>query len=145
MVFSYSIGTSVGALIINPLLKFFPNKAHATTVFLLFLESCCLSSVFLIEKDPKNLGAFIVLFGFASVLLISPASRSASTEVAERVENDRENYLIVNFMRVIRELISALSIILIGQLIEIDAKNFLYILIANAFISAILHLVRRIK
>ena len=145
MVFSYSIGTSIGALIINPLLKFFPEKASPATVFLLFIECCCLFSVFLIEKDKENLGAFITLFGFASILLISPASRSASTEVAERVENDRENYLVVNFMRVVRELISALSIILIGQMIEIEAMYFLYILVGNALISAILNLIRRVK
>ena len=79
MVFSYSIGTSVGALIINPLLKIFPSKASPATVFLLSFECCCLFSVYLIDKEKLNLGAFITLFGLASVLLISPASRSAST------------------------------------------------------------------
>ena len=145
ILFSYSIGTSMGALIINPILKIFPEKAHATTVFLLFMESCCLCSVYFIERDKQNLGIFIILFGLASIMLISPSSRSISTEVVERAENDRENYLVVNFMRVVRELISALLTIMIGQLIEIEITYFLYILIGNAFISALLHLIRRVK
>ena len=81
----------------------------------------------------------------AAVLLISPFSRSSSTEVAERVESDRENYLVLNFTRVVRELVSALSIVFIGQMMEIKLVNFLYILTGNAFFSAILHVIRRIK
>ena len=102
MVFSYSIGTSLGSLTINPLLKFFPKIASPTTIILLMLECTCFLIVYFVEKDIENLGAFIALFGLASVFLISPYSRSASTEVGDRVENDKENYLVINFMRVVR-------------------------------------------
>ena len=48
-------------------------------------------------------------------------------------------------MRVVRELVSALSMVFIGQMMEIDIINFIYILTGNAFLSAFLHIVRRIK
>ena len=102
MVFSYSVGTSLGSLTINPLLKYFPRIASVATVILLTLECTCFLIVYFIEKIEEHLGAFIALFGLASVFLISPYSRSASTEVGDRVENDKENYLVINFMRVVR-------------------------------------------
>ena len=102
MVFSYSIGTSIGSLTINPLLKFYPGAAPIATIFLLLFECCCFLAVYFIERDHESLGVFVALYGIAAICLISPYSRSASTEVGERVENDRENYLVINFMRVVR-------------------------------------------
>ena len=89
MLFTYSIGNSVGALLINPVLKCFPSIAPIATVIFLLLESGCFVAVYFVEKTIDNLGIFIVLFGLAAVFLISPYSRSSSTEVAERVESDR--------------------------------------------------------
>ena len=145
ILFTYSIGNSIGSLTINPLLKCFPNIASTATVIFLTLECGCLVGVLFIERKVENLGLFIVLFGLASILLISPFSRSVSTEVAERVESDRENYLVLNFMRVIRELVSALTIVFIGQMMELDLLNFLYIYVGNAFLSLLIHTIRRIK
>ena len=145
ILFTYSIGNSFGALTINPILKCFPNVVPVATIYLLVLECCCLLSVLFIELTIENFAIFIVLFGLAAILLIAPFSRSVSTEVAERVTSDRENYLVLNFMRVIRELVAALTIFFIGQMMEHNIMNFLYIYIGNAFLSAIIHIGRRIK
>ena len=50
MVFSYSVGTSLGSLTINPLLKCFPSIASVATVVLLVLECACFLTVYLIDK-----------------------------------------------------------------------------------------------
>ena len=89
IVFSYSVGTSVGSLTINPLLKCYPELKNAATIILLFLESICLSIIFFVDIKEENLGIFIILFAFIAIFLIAPYSRSGSTEVAERVENDK--------------------------------------------------------
>ena len=48
-------------------------------------------------------------------------------------------------MRIVRELLAALTMIIIGQLMEIDPKNYLYVLMVNPIITLFLHILRRIK
>ena len=48
-------------------------------------------------------------------------------------------------MRIVRELLAALTMIIIGQLMEIDPKNYLYVLMINPIITLFLHILRRIK
>ena len=144
IVFSYSVGTCLGSLLINPLLRCFPKAASVITIILLILEFCCLFVVYFIDKEEENLRYFILLFGLVAVFFISPFSRSASSEVTDRTENERENYLVINSM-VVRELLAALFFLLIGNLMEMGTINFLYILMGNALISIILHIIRRIK
>ena len=44
--------------------------------------------------------------------------RSASVEINARVENPREKYLVSNFMRIVREVLTGLTLLTIGVLME---------------------------
>ena len=48
-------------------------------------------------------------------------------------------------MRVLREIIAAITMVMIGQLMEIDPNNLLYVLMINPIIAMLLHVARRIK
>ena len=99
---------------------------------------------FFIPREEENLGYFIVLYGMAAVFLISPFSRSASSEVTCRVNDDRENYLVINSM-VVREIVAALFFIFIGNMMELSTINFMYIFLGNVLLSIIIHVFRRVK
>ena len=63
----------------------------------------------------------------------------------------RENYLVVNSLKLIREILSALYMLLIGlcmkhsiKIINVDPRSFLYFVFANGFFALFFHIWRRI-
>ena len=86
----------------------------------------------------------MILLGFGSFFSIFPYSRATTNEFTERVESEREKYLIMNFIRLVRELITAATLLLLGVLMKIEIKAFLYVIIVNVGLSIIFHLMRRI-
>ena len=79
-------------------------------------------------------------------------SKIATTETAEKVSTLREKYIILNFIRLVRELLSAGIMALCGFSIQkgkniynSDINNFNYILMGNLLLIMIMHFLRRIK
>ena len=59
-----------------------------------------------------------MLIGLGSMFWVALQLRSASVEINARVENPREKYLVSNFMRIVREILTGLTLLLIGVLMK---------------------------
>ena len=156
--------TSLGffVTIMYPLMQIFGSLAHEkfillnvvsiptlTTIQLMINFTIYFFACFLDEKSSL----YLVLIGLSGFLVGGPYCRTAGSEATELVDGDaRKKYLLVNFMKMARELLSGLSMLLIGFCIEIskklgnlDLKSFIYILMLNTLIMCFLHILRRIS
>ena len=84
------------------------------------IGSSCLSFVgmLFLRKDEGEISIYILLIGLGSLLWITPYLRSLSVEVAGRTDNPRERYLVTNFMRVVREVLTGVTFVAVGILME---------------------------
>ena len=60
----------------------------------------------------------MVLLGFGCFVWIVPCMRELSTEVTARTENPRETYLVTNFMISTREVLTGITLFVIGVSME---------------------------
>ena len=72
----------------------------------------------LLGNDESEIPIYIVLLGLGSLFEVAPFQRSMSVEVVARTETSREKYLVTNFMRVIREILTGITFVVIGILME---------------------------
>ena len=76
------------------------------------------------------------------MLWICPFTRLPQTDVLERVQSQKEKYLAVNSMRMGSEILSSGYTLLIGFIMELNPRNFLYYLAINSAIGFVLHVAR---
>ena len=62
---------------------------------------------------------------------IVPYARIAQNDILERIISPKEKYLALNSMRMCNEILSALFMLMIGSVMELDIKNFLYVFTIN--------------
>ena len=138
----YPLGAAVGSFTTSPLVNLFPTYAPLTTSVLLFLVCLLYNMFWLFELQEENLAIFAVLTGLASMLWICPFTRLPQTDVLERVQSQKEKYLAVNSMRMGSEILSSGYTLLIGFIMELNPRNFLYYLAINSAIGFVLHVAR---
>ena len=142
---SYPIGVAIGSFSTSPLINYFSNYANLITTFILFLECICAGIFWFIDLKEENLIIFVVLLGLASVFWIGPYTRLAQGDVIDRVKSSKEKYLAVNSMRMGTEILSAIYTLIIGFIMEMNPRNFLFFLTINPVIGLILHIIRIVR
>ena len=76
---------------------------------------------------------------------IVPYARIAQNDILERIISPKEKYLALNSMRMCNEILSALFMLMIGSVMELDIKNFLYVFTINPLVCLGFHLIRRLR
>ena len=72
---------------INPLLRKAEKYVIVLTLVLLFVSTVCLICVLLLEMSNENIAGLMTLLGFSYMFFVTPFSRGASTDVAEKCAN----------------------------------------------------------
>lgn len=109
------IFTGLGSLFFNFLVNkcCLPSNSVVTSIlmvlhFLAFLAMCFLGT------DPEDVFLYFVLLAIGSAFLALPYSKVCSTEISDRVQNSKENYIAVNGMRIFREVHVAVALFLVS-------------------------------
>ena len=123
---TFPVATALGSLVINPLLSDQRDHTGRRTIGLVIMEYLCFLSCLFIEVDEKNLLYFIVFFGLGFIFYMVPYSKSTTTEVSERLQNGKEQYLMINFMRIMRGILTTFSLFGAGFIMNIGNIYNLY-------------------
>ena len=118
IVSAFPFCTILGILVCQPLFGRFPDHSGAVGCILVALSFLLFLSMLLLGKDESEIPIYMVLLGLGSFLWIAPYQREMSTEIISRTENPREKYLITNFMRTTREILTGVTVVVIGVLME---------------------------
>ena len=118
IVSAFPICVVLGTLICQPLIDKFPTRTNIITVILIALNFLSFFGMAFLGSDQSEIPIYMVLLGFGSFVWIVPYLRTFSIDVSQRIENPREKYLVSNFMRTARELLTGVSLFLIGLLME---------------------------
>ena len=86
-----------------------------------------------------------MMVGLASMFWIVPFARIAQNDILSRIANPKEKYLAVNSMRMCNEILNALFMLMLGSVMELDIKNFLYVFTINPLVCLGFHLIRRLR
>ena len=80
-----------------------------------------LVSVLLVEKDNQSFVIFFIQFLIMNVVGSAPYSFALGSEFAEKTQSPLEKYFVMSVMRLSREVVTAILMILVGALMEISS------------------------
>ena len=115
---SYPLGSVISSFVCIPLVGNFPSHAHKLTTLAYLLGLLITSLMLFIGDEKQDALIYGVLFTVACTLIVVPISRCQSVELAEKVRDANEKYLVLNFLRMSRDSIGALVLLLVGLLME---------------------------
>jgi predicted MFS family arabinose efflux permease len=96
----FPVFTSVGSFVFNLMVnKCCPSYDSIATCILMVLSFCASLAMCFIGTDPQDVFLYLAL---VSAFLSLPYSKVCSTEISDRVQNAKENYIAVNGMRIFR-------------------------------------------
>ena len=109
---------ALGILLCQPLFERLP--AHSGVIAPILVGLSCLSfmGMLLLGKDGAEIPIYMVLLGLGAMFWVAPFQRSYSVELAGRTEDSREKYLVINFMLIVREVLTGISLAVVGILME---------------------------
>ena len=118
IVSAYPVFVVLGTLVFQPLFQKFPTYSGIIGSILIALNCLSFAGMFFLGNDESDIPIYMVLLGFGCFVWIIPLMRSWSTEVIARTENPRETYLVTNFMVSTREVLTGITLFVIGQSME---------------------------
>ena len=118
VVLAFPIFCVLGVFILNPLISLVPHHTAKITSALVVLSFLSLSVLIFLGSDPNQLGLYFFVIGAGFFCWSAPFTKAATNEIAERVESVRENFLMVNIFGVLRELFSAIAMLITGIIVE---------------------------
>lgn len=126
------IFSSIGSFIFNLMInKCCPSSNSLMTSALMVLHFVAFLAMCFLGTDPEDVFLYFVLLALGSAFLALPYSKSCSTEISDRVQNSKENYIVINGMKIFREVQVALYAVIIS--IAIEASKIMLICRADLF------------
>ena len=113
-------GCFIGSLLLSPLVSLCSSYTHIITCIFVSMKMLLIISLFFVNVSVENFPVYLLIFGTLFTLHIVPYSKESTNEVTEKTINSEEKYLILNFMRLARELWSATSLLLSGLILSIS-------------------------
>ena len=108
-----------------PFFGSFNDQAHILIFASIVAEFLTFGCLLFLNKDETSFILYMILVGGVNFFYSFPYSRIVSNELLEKVNSEREKYLVLNFTRFIRELFAGVCLLSIGILMK-KSKN-LYI------------------
>ena len=113
-----SLDSFIGSIILVP---FMDNCSNFMSKFTIIIFACCLMMTVSTLATGTDKGTFIIYFFqflIINTLNVVPYTFLMGTEFVEKVESASERYLMMNFMRLSRQLMTAFFMIAIGALMD---------------------------
>ena len=114
----YPVGTTIASLLLVPLVGQVPEQSHKITIAFLLANLLVTSSIFLTGSNISSVPIYGLQVIASSLLFSVPISRVSTVELTEKVQDAQEKYLVLNVMRLIKDFVTALSLLFVGVLIE---------------------------
>ena len=124
---SAPFGSIIASLILVPLCGQCPNFKPKMTVIIIGCSLLTTASILLTEPDKDSFLIYFLQFLAINSLNLVPYTFVMGPEFAEKVETASDRFLMMNFMRLTRELMTAVFMIAIGALMDISKVAFMQI------------------
>ena len=115
---SFPTGTFLGSIIIASVIGAFPRITPILTALFYLLTLATSLTTMVVKVDLKNVFIFITLFGLIGFFTIVNYARTTTSELVARTETEKEKYVILNFIRLVRELISGIVLLVTGYCLD---------------------------
>ena len=113
-----ALGGSLGSLVFILLTGSWADKKPIITSSLLFLNLGLAISLLFNSSDQESVPIYLVQLCFINLAFTVPLVLTLSSELDEKTPTGREKYLVLNFMGVVREVLSILLQIFLFAIFE---------------------------